>query len=180
MSKLPILLALLLVPLAGAEGRSEHPGNELVEFASSDSWEIWCIRLGDTGEIVCDLNQVIIYMPHPDFRAMIPRVYWTEKEQYRVEFEYERQTSFSDAGLVSTSGGEFSLDHCDRPCLMHGATAAEFVRFLENSTDVQIRFTDYFVQDFLVDLDVEGFAHGLDLLRQMQTRLRGAGSQGRK
>ena len=163
---------MLFFPLTDVIARSKHPDNKVVEFKRSGAWEVWCIKLGDTGEIVCDLNLVIIYKPHPDFRAMIPRIYWTNRNKYVVEFEYERQTSFSSAYLESKSGTRFSLNKCNRPCWMKGSDATEFVEFLAENTDLKIAFTDYFIQDFQVDFDLEGFKTGLDLLKEMQMRLR--------
>ncbi len=163
---------LLLFLLFDAGARSKHPDNKLVEFKRSGAWEIWCIKLGDSGQIVCDLNLVIIYKPHPDFRAMIPRVYWTARGTYAVEIEYERQTSFSSAFIESESGARFALQACERPCWLKGVEADKFVAFLTENTGLKISFSDYFIQDFQIDFDVRGFKQGLGLLKAMQTRLR--------
>ena len=172
MLKLLTLMVLFFLSLSNVDARSKHPDNEVVEFKRSGAWEVWCIKLGDTGEIVCDLNLVIIYKPHPDFRAMIPRVYWTKDRAYAIEIEYERQTSFSNAYLGSESGARFALNQCDRPCWMNGSDANEFVGFVAENAGLKINFTDYFFEDFQIDFDAEGFKQGLDFLKEMQVRLR--------
>lgn len=168
-----MLLILALPALAAfpnvASARSTHPENKLVDFERSGAWEIWCIEQGDTREVICDLNLVIIYKPHPDFRAMIPRVYLAAAEDYWIEFEHEFQTSLSDLSRTG-DGARFSMRDCDRPCTLRGAPAQRFVEFLATSEAVKVHFTDYLVQDFSVDFDLEGFREGLSLLKDMQLR----------
>ncbi len=161
-----------MLPFEGAGARSTHPDNKVADFERSGAWEIWCIKLGDTGETICDLNLVIVYKPHPDFRAMIPRVYWSEAHGYFIEFEYERQTGLSSAHLEAGSGEKFVFGDCDRPCLLGGREARAFVAFLENSSTLKIHFSDYIFQDFSVDVDLDGFREGLELLKRMQARFR--------
>lgn len=165
-----LLLLLLLTPYTAPEARSRHPDNKVVEFQRSGAWEIWCIRQGDTGEVICDLNIVVIYQPHPDFRAMIPRVYMAQSDEYWIEIEYELQTSFSAGFLESDSGARLELGNCDRPCILHRAEARRFVEFLKGSSSVSVNFRDYLIQEFEIDIDLKGFAEGLPLLKQMQSQ----------
>ena len=163
-----ISLVIAALPLTAAS-RSTHPDNEVADFERSGAWEIWCIKQGDTGKVICDLNLVIIYKYHPDFRAMIPRVYYTPKQGYMIEFEYEFQTSFSDGYLLADDGQRFDLSGCDRPCIFEGAQAAEFVSFLRNSQSMRVVFDDYLVQEFDIEFDLNGFDQGVDTLEKMQS-----------
>ena len=165
-----LLLAASLLPLAVVEARSTHPDNKVVDFERSGAWEIWCIKQGDTGEVLCDLNLVIIYKPHPDFRAMIPRVYLNTEGEYWIEIDYEFQTSFSSGYLEAEDGARFELTDCDRPCNLRGEEAAHFVDFLATNRTVTVNFRDYLVQSFEIGVDLEGFKEGLPLLKKMQLR----------
>ena len=170
LKSLPFILFITaaLLPVT-AVSRSTHPDNTVADFERSGAWEIWCIKQGDTGKVICDLNLVIIYKPHPDFRAMIPRVYYTQKKGFMIEFEYEFQTSFSDGYLVAGSGQRFDLSDCDRPCILKGVEAGEFVSFLRDSQSMRVVFDDYLVQEFDVEFDLDGFNQGVDLLKKMQS-----------
>jgi invasion protein IalB len=160
-----LLLSLLLSAVCAREGRD----NKLVEFKRSGAWEVWCIAQQGSGLVVCDLNQVLRYKPHPDFRAMIPRLF-VDDSGLRLEIETERQTSLQRGYIQVDENPPVSLSECGKPCRMRGPILDRLAGQLGNGVDATIRFHDHRVERFDVPLDLEGFSEGLSALRGMQAR----------
>lgn len=150
----------------------DNPDNKLVDFKRSGAWEIWCLDIGRTGRIECDLNIVLNYMPNPNFRAMIPRVYVDAEGAPYLRLDYEAQTSLSRGYVQIDDGARFSLSGCGRPCIIEGASARQLVALLDRGKSAEIHFHDYVVEAFDVPIDLDGFADGLVALRQMQGKHR--------
>lgn len=161
------------VALAAAGGSAhDNPDNKLVDFARSGAWEVWCVDIGGAGRIDCDLNIVVDYVPNPNFRGMIPRVYLADDKSPFVRIDYEAQTSF-DRGYVQVDDEpRFSLAACDRPCIIEGAEARRLTDLLSNGRSATVRFHDYLVETFDAAIDLDGFAAGLAVLRELQSKHR--------
>jgi hypothetical protein len=167
----PIVLGGVALAAAGARAH-DNPDNKLVEFGRSGAWEVWCLDIGGTGRIACDLNIVINYVPNPNFRGMIPRVYLAEDGAPFWRLDYEAQTSFRRGHVEVDGGPRFSLAACDRPCIIEGAEARRLIDLLSQGRSATIHFHDYVVETFDVAIDLKGFAGGLDLLRALQAKHR--------
>lgn len=164
-----VLLALLVPTQLPAH---DNPGNKLVDFRRSGAWEIWCLDIGGAGRIECDLNIVLNYVPNPEFRGMIPRVYLGADGAPFLRLDYEAQTSFS-RGYLQVDGSEpFPLSGCERPCMIKGASARQLVDRLSMGRTAAIHFHDHVVEAFDVPIDLDGFAGGLMALREMQNKYR--------
>lgn len=164
---------LLALAIAGPFARAhDDPSNRLVSFARSGAWEVWCLDVGGTGKIECDLNLVINYVPNPNFRGMIPRVYLAADGSPFLRLDYESQTSFA-RGYVQPDGGQpFSLAECERPCIVDGPPARDLIERLAAAKSATIHFHDYLVEAFHLPIDLDGFADGLRKLRAMQALYR--------
>lgn len=161
------------VVLAAAGGSAhDNPDNKLVDFAHSGAWEVWCVDVGGAGRIDCDLNIVVNYVPNPSFRGMIPRVYLAEDESPFWRIDYEAQTSFGRGHVQVDREPQFSLATCDRPCIIEGAEARRLTDLLSNGRSATIHFHDYLVEAFDVVIDLDGFATGLAVLRELQSKHR--------
>lgn len=150
----------------------DNPDNKLVDFKRVGAWEIWCLDIGGTGRIECDLNIVLNYVPNPNFRGMIPRVYAGPDGAPYLRLDYEAQTSFRRGYLQVDDGPQISLAGCERPCIIEGASARQLVDRLSSGRDAAIHFHDYVIETFDVSIDLDGFADGLTALREMQDRYR--------
>lgn len=164
----------LLVAMTGTIPVHGHdnPDNKLVSFRKSGAWEIWCLDIGGTGQIECDLNIVLNYVPNPNFRGMIPRLYIGEDGLPYVRIDYETQTTFSRGFIQVDEAAPFSLGACERPCLIEGDRAHQLVALMVNGKKATIRFHDYFVEAFDVPIDLRGFAEGVELLAEIQAEFR--------
>jgi hypothetical protein len=161
----------------GPAGAHDDPKNRLVSFRQSGAWEIWCVDVGGSGRVDCDLNIVLNYVPNPNFRAMIPRIYLADDGKPLVRIDYEWQTDFSRGFIQADDGSRYSLADCARPCRIDGREAQTLVDLLAGATAAQIHFQDYLVEAFDVSIDLDGFAEGLARLREMQAGHR-AGNDG--
>lgn len=167
----PLVVALLACLLPTALSAHDNPNNKLADFRHSGAWEIWCLDIGGTGRIECDLNIVLNYVPNPNFRTMIPRVYVSADGAPYLRLDYEAQTSFG-RGYVQVDDAPFSLADCDRPCIVRGQRAQQLVDLLSKGKSAVIHFHDYVVETFDVPIDLDGFAGGLVALRELQNRYR--------
>lgn len=165
------LLAVLLGagPPASA-GRDTTPGNTVVDFAQFGDWEVWCIRLVKTGAVVCDLNNVLNYVPNPNFRGLIPRVYLDQTGTPFVEIETEFQTSLERGWIEAPGQPRFAFAGCGKPCVIEGDRAVALITLLSAGGAATLRLHDYVIETHDVPVDLDGFAEGLDALRAMQAR----------
>lgn len=155
-------------PVAAHDG---NPDNRLVEFWSAGPWEIWCLDLGGKGAVVCDLNNVLIYRPHPGFRAVIPRIYVDRQGAPRIELDIERQTTLGRSYFRRENGNEqVSLADCDRPCHLTGARASTLVTFLNQGGHAIWHFNDYLIEDIDIRIDLTDFAAGFVKLKELQAK----------
>jgi hypothetical protein len=168
-----LVVAVALLALFTPESRARtDENNRAVSFESVGAWEVWCIDIGGTGRVVCDLNVVVNYKPRPDFRAMIPRLFLDEKGAYSWRIDYERQTSFARGGIRTPEGGAFSLADCSRPCEILGDKAGQLVKLLAAAKSARIGFHDFLIQELDVEFPVEGFRDGIEMLRERQAKHR--------
>jgi len=161
----------LALAAAGARAH-DNPDNKLVEFRRSGAWEIWCLDIGATGRVECDLNIVINYVPNPNFRGMIPRVYVADDGNPFIRIDYEAQTSFGKGYIQAGDGARLSLEDCGRPCIIEGADARRLIELLSAASSAAIHFHDYVLESFDVAIDLDGFALGLPALRELQAKYR--------
>lgn len=171
-SRFVLAAALFSVFLPTQLAAHDNPNNKLVDFRHSGAWEIWCLDIGGTGRIECDLNIVLNYVPNPNFRGMIPRVYIDADGAPYFRLDYEVQTSFNRGYLQVGDHDRFPLSGCERPCIIRGASARQLIDSLSKARSAAIHFHDYVVETFDVPIDLDGFANGLAALRELQSRYR--------
>lgn len=164
------LIATLLVIATTAQARD--PDGKLVDFEKSGAWEIWCIDTRHRPRVVCDLNIVLRYKPHPDFRALIPRVFVDDDGSPWFLIEMERQTSVKRGFIRAGAQPAFSLSECGDPCTLEGDEARALVGLLSSADVAIFRIHDYLIQEFDVEIDLDGFRDGLQKLKEMQARYR--------
>ncbi len=121
------------VVAATAGSAHDDPGNKLVDFARSGAWEVWCLDVGGSGRIDCDLNIVVNYVPNPNFRGLIPRVYLADDDEPLWRIDYETQTSFGRGYVQVDDEPRFSLAACERPCIIDGAEAHRLTELLSTA-----------------------------------------------
>ena len=146
--------------------------NKLVEFKRFGEWEIWCLDIAGSGNIQCNLNQVLRYKNHPDFRAMIPRFYSDGARITRLVFDREWQTSFARAFIQVEGFEPVSLSQCDTPCVVEDEKLVEILRQFSSQGKAIIRIHDYLVQQFDVRIGLDSFPLALESLINMQSRYR--------
>ena len=146
-----------------------HAGkdNELVEFHRSGSWELWCLRLGPTGPVECNLNLVLRYKDHPDFRAMIPRIFWRNSELITV-WGAEWQTSLNRASIQTSDNQSLQFLNCGRPCQLSVDWTARLIEIAKGQSEVSISFHDYWIEEFNEPLPLDGLPEGVELLKRTQ------------
>ncbi len=159
---------LLLAVTLTAEPLIAQQKNKLVEFKRFDQWEIWCIDIEQSGRVECNLNQVLRYKDHPDFRAMIVRFYTDGDEITKMLIEHEWQTSFSRGYLQVGDFEKISLSDCGKDCVLKGNQLVQVVEQFSADNQANIRFHDYLVQEFDIKLSLSSFAEALQSLKQMQ------------
>ena len=142
-----------------------------MEYRKSGAWEIWCIQRAALNQVVCDMNIVLNYKPHPDFRAVIPRIYLDEASNPWLRLELEWHTSVAN-GFIQVNDRTFTLANCDQRCLIRGELAQALTQELARGRSATLRIHDYAVQEFDIPIDLEGFRQGLEWLGQMQARFR--------
>ena len=143
--------------------------NKLVEFHHSGSWEIWCIQLGSSKKIECNLNHVLRYKDHPDFRAMIPRVFW-RNDKLSMVWGAEWQTSLHRAVIKTDDGQTIEFSGCGRPCVLASNWVTRLQQLAAQESDVTINFHDYWVEEFTESLPLDGFVDGIELLKSTQQK----------
>lgn len=166
--------AALASPPIAAQSSGSHatPGSKLIEFRRVGAWEIWCVDVGGSGRVDCDLNIVLNYVPNPRFRGMIPRIYLDDDGAPFLRLDYELQTSFARGYVRVDDGAPMSLADCDRPCVIAGAEARVLIDRLAAGRSASLHFHDYVVESFDVPIDLDGFAEGLAALARLQAQYR--------
>lgn len=166
-----ILCLILLIIGCNAFAHDGNPNNKLLKFESYGQWEVWCIDYGASGDVRCDLSIVLAYQPQPNFRALIPRVYF-QNGAYRIEFATESQTSLR-RGAISVNGKEaYDFADCPVPCVLEDDDAQELLAALSAGNQASIRFHDNVVQTFDVEIDLHGLSTGLRRLAELQNAYR--------
>ena len=142
--------------------------NKLVDFKAFGQWEIWCIDIAQVGDIHCNLNQVLRYKNHPDFRAMIPRFFTDGKQLTRLEIDREWQTGFSRGYIQVDDFEPVSLKTCGKPCILEGTTLEKLVDQFIKGKKASIHFHDYLVEEFNVEISLSEFKQAVETLKLMQ------------
>ena len=142
--------------------------NKLAEFKAFGQWEIWCIDMAQSGNIQCNLNQVLRYKNHPDFRAMIPRIYSDGHRITRLEIDREWQTGFHRGYIQVDDFDSISLSDCGTPCVLEGKMLSELINQFAEGKNATIHFHDYLVEEFDVDISLKEFSQALEVLKIMQ------------
>ena len=163
--------AALCLALAAAAGIAEER-YELAEYAASGAWEVWCLRDRIDGGVACNLNQVLAYSPHPDFRATILRFRIPAAGELALTIDYEWQTSYERGHLQAADGSRLPLAGCDRPCEITGTRARTAAAMLAAGGTARLRLHDHGVERHDVAVDTRGVSAGLLLLERMQARWR--------
>jgi invasion protein IalB len=169
---LALVAATLALPRHAGAVRDTTPGNTVVDFARFGDWEVWCIRLVKTGAVVCDLNNVLNYVPNPNFRGLIPRVYLDADGLPYLEIETEFQTSLEQGWIETTDGSRFPFAGCGRPCRIDGDRAAALIALLGSGGAATLRLYDYFIEAHDVPVDLGGFGDGLATLKSLHDQYR--------
>ena len=168
------LLARLLLSLSfvifGFARAQDNKENKLVEFKGLGQWEVWCLDINQSGTIECNLNHVLRYKDHPDFRAMIFRFYSDGEQITRLTIDHEWQTSFARGFLQIDDFEQVDLSDCSEQCDLENKQLENLVDQLNSANKARIRFHDYFVQEFEESMPLSGFAEGVQILKQLQTR----------
>ena len=144
--------------------------NKLVEFKGFGEWEIWCIDMAQSGHIECNLNQVLRYKNHPDFRAMIIRFYTDGETVTRALIDREWQSSFSRAFIQVDQHEENSLTDCARPCMLENQGLVRILDQFSTGENANIRFHDYLVEEFDVKIELKNFPQALKSLKELQMK----------
>ena len=163
-----LAVAAALLPIQ-ANAHDGNPNNKLVEFENHGAWEIWCIDYGGTGDIRCNLNLVLVYQPRPNFRAMIPRVFYRDNE-YRMEINTEWQTSLARGNLHFDETRVFSLSECGTPCVLEGKPLDQVLELMRASQQATIEFHDFLVEEFTIEFPLNGVVEGLHRLAELQRK----------
>ena len=142
--------------------------NKLVDFKAFGQWEIWCIDIAQSGNIQCNLNQVLRYKNHPDFRAMIPRFFTDGRLITRLEIDREWQTGFARGYIQVDNFEPVSLSNCDKPCVLDGEVLSELLDQFSHGKEATIHFHDYLVEEFDVDISLAQFRQAISTLIVMQ------------
>lgn len=165
---LALLICVALSVPAWAQSHAAK-NNKLVEFHSVGDWEIWCLKLENTGRVECNLNYVLRYKDHPDFRAMIPRVFVREGAA-EMHWGTEWQTNLERGFLAVGKDERLRFDNCDRPCVRKGAWFAKLLTLAAKNDEATLRFYDYVVQEFDEAIPLVGLRDGVPLLLKLQAR----------
>ncbi len=169
LTKILLLNLCLLVSFSPILAYAEQEKkNKLVAFKGFNEWEVWCIDKAQSGNVICDLNQVLKYKDHPDFRAMIVHFYVSNGEIERMVINREWQTSFSKAFIQVDNQPPISLSNCAKPCEIKGDNLAIVKKQFSSGKKANIRIHDYLIEVFDVDIDLGSYAKGLEALLQMQ------------
>lgn len=162
------LLSLMTLPTRAHDG---NPDNKLVEFWQQGPWEIWCLDLGGKGPVICNLNNVLVYRPHPGFRAAIPRIYVEKDGSPKIELGVEWQTTLGKSYFRRENGNEIiSLADCSRPCVLTGEKALQLNNFFAEGGGAIWHFTDYLIEDIDIRIDLTDFHAGWTKLQELQMK----------
>ncbi len=170
MTKATLFVFALLALFSNVYAQS-HDGkkNELVEFQRIGDWELWCIKLENDAAIECNLNHVLRYKDHPDFRAMIPRVYWRGNAP-EMHWGGEWQTRFSRGHIRAGENLPLAFPDCGRPCVVPDGWLKQLLQLAENHEEATLRFHDFLVEEFNVPLPLHGLNKGIKLLQSAQSK----------
>ena len=144
--------------------------NKLVDFKAFGQWEIWCIDMAQSGNIKCNLNQVLRYKNHPDFRAMIPRIFTDGNRITYMEIDREWQTGFSRGYIQVDKFEPVSLSDCGKPCVLEGEKLSLLLDQFGTGSKATIHFHDYLVEEFNVNISLTQFASAISALKTMQPK----------
>jgi hypothetical protein len=164
------VLFLVIIGLFVAMTTHAQQKNKLVDFKSFGQWEIWCIDIAQSGQVKCNLNQVLRYKNHPDFRAMIPRFFTNGEHLTRMEIDREWQTGFSRGYIQVDNQEPVSLSGCDNPCVIVGEELSRLVHLFMTGKKASIHFHDYLVEEFDVTISLANFVPAANTLVIMQPK----------
>ena len=154
----------------GSAQAQDDQENKLVEFKGYGQWEVWCVDIQQSGTVECNLNHVLRYKNHPDFRAMIFRFYSDGDQVIKMAIDQEWQTSFSKGYIQVDDLEMIDLSDCAKKCESEGQQLEKILTQFSSGKTATIRFHDYFVQEFEENIPVSSFAEGLQSLNEMQAR----------
>ncbi len=144
--------------------------NKLVEFKGFGQWEIWCIDIKQAGNVECNLNHVLRYKNHPDFRAMIFRFYSDGDQVTRMVIDHEWQTSFVKGNFQVDDYGVIDLSNCSKQCELEGQQLIKIIEQFSSGDKATIRFHDYLIQEFEEHIPINNIVEALQNLNEMQAR----------
>ena len=162
------LCALLFLNDASAQA---EPKNKLVDFKAFGQWEVWCIDMAQSGDIQCNLNQVLRYKNHPDFRAMIPRIFTDGQQITYMEIDREWQTGFTRGYIQVDNHEPVSLSDCGKPCVLKGEVLNKLIDQFSAGDKATIHFHDYLVEEYNVNISLQEFVSAVESLKTMQPSL---------
>ncbi len=162
-----LCLSLLIFGFTQAQDDKE---NKLIEFKGLGQWEIWCLDIKQSGNVECNLNHVLRYKNHPDFRAMIFRFYSDGNQVTRMVIDHEWQTSFSRGYFQVDEFEKIDLSDCSKQCEFTGEPLINVIDQFSAGSKATIRFHDYLVQEFEQNIPINSFAEGMQNLKEMQKR----------
>jgi len=164
------LLVVIGLSLISSAYAQDDKKNKLVEFKGFFQWEVWCIDINQSGNIECNLNHVLRYKDHPDFRAMIFRFFSDGDQITRMTIDHEWQSSFSRGFIQIDDFDQVGLSHCEKVCELHEQQLTQIVDQMSSGDKAMIRFHDYLVQEFEENIPLSGFVQGMQSLVEMQNR----------
>ena len=142
--------------------------NKMVEFHRADAWDIRCVDYGQRGKVTCDLYLVMNYKPHPDFRAVVMKVFLRQPDTPWVEIDFERQSKPNNILDMNTQQTLPFVD-CVGSCAIADEQAKQLVTMIKGEQAV-LKLVDFNVEVFDIPIDHEGFELGLQWLEKMQTQ----------
>ena len=147
---------------------SAQSNNKMIEFRRADAWDIRCVDYGQRGKVTCDLYLVMNYKPHPDFRAVVMKVFLLQPDTPWVEIDFERQSKPNLILEMSTQQALPFVD-CTGSCAIADEQARQLVAMIKGRQAV-LKLVDFDVETFDIPIDYEGFSLGLQWLEEMQTQ----------
>ena len=171
--RVTIFAVCILLVLSVAHGQGEaSKKNKLVEFKGFDEWEIWCIDIEQSGQVECNLNQVLRYKDHPDFRALILRFYSDGQVFNQFKLDSEWQTSLTRGFIQVDDNPSVSLAECGSRCVLQEGQVSDITTQFTNGESAVIRIHDYVVQEFDISIELDQFALAAENLHMLAMKYR--------
>ncbi len=165
-----LLMTLISTSLFSVQKEIEENKNKLVEFKGFDEWEIWCIDIAQSGNVQCNLNQVLRYKDHPDFRALILRFFSDGEKLVDFTLDREWQTSLSRGYIQVDNQPSVSLANCGSPCNLQDEQLSRLSEGFTHGANAVIRIHDFVIQEYTIPIELDHFPLAIEQLHQLAAK----------